>query len=416
MTPWTRRPVRELCSAIIDCVNKTAPTVDDPTPWRMIRTTNVKHGRVSLEAVRYVERNVYQKWIRRGEPLNGDIILTREAPLGEIGRLRNSSGVFLGQRLVLYRADPCKVDPNFLLFAMRGPGVQAQIRAFGSGATVEHMRVPDCGELLIDCPPLEVQRRIGLVLSTFNELIEISERRIELLEDFAHSLYHDWIVSIRFTGCKERHGSVRIPQGWCAKQLGEIADVNRHTVKARHLPDPLEYLDISSLGIRRRERLKILSATDAPGRARRKVSDGDVVWATVRPNRRAHCVIHDPPQNLIASTGLAVLTPVSVPSSFLFEYASSQEFSDYLVGRATGSAYPAVRPEDFRSAPVVVPPESLLERFAAAADPVLRLTNALRRQCDQQAEVRDLLLPRLVSGQLDISDIDLGTLTPAEAA
>jgi type I restriction enzyme S subunit len=105
-----------------------------------------------------------------------------------------------------------------------------------------------------------------------------------------------------------------------------------------------------------------------------------------------------------------------VPSSFLFEYASSQEFSDFLVGRATGSAYPAVRPEDFSSAPVVVPPAPLLERFATVADPVLRLTSALRTQCDQQAEVRDSLLPRLVTGQLDISDIDLGTLTPAEAA
>ena len=152
----------------------------------------------------------------------------------------------------------------------------------------------------------------------------------------------------------------------------------------------------------------------APGRARRRASDGDIVWATVRPNRRAHAQIHNPPPNLVVSTGLAVLSPVAAPPSFLFEYTASEAFSSYLVGRASGSAYPAVRPEDFGSAPVVVPPQSLLERFDATVDPVQRLRSDLRRQNQQFASTRDLLLPRLVSGQLDISDLDLGVLTPTE--
>lgn len=193
----------------------------------MIRTTNVRDGRIDLSSVKHVEEWVYRRWVRRGEPQDGDIILTREAPLGEVGMLSRSDGVFLGQRLVLYRADPAKADRKFLLHAMRSPYVQAQIHAFGSGATVEHMRVPDCSKILIPCPGVAEQRRIGAILGAFDELIEINERRIELAEDIARSLYREWFVRFRFPGHEEvtfvDSELGLVPNGWRVKRLGEVA-------------------------------------------------------------------------------------------------------------------------------------------------------------------------------------------------
>ncbi len=206
---WQVRPIHGRRVSIIDCVNKTAPVVAGPTPYKMIRTTNVKHGRVDLSQVRFVEEEVYLRWVRRGSPIDGDIILTREAPLGEVGMLRNPDRVFLGQRLVMYRVDPERADRNFVLYAMRSPHVQAQIRAFGSGSTVEHMRVPDCGELLIRCPDVAIQRRIGAVLGAFDALIEINERRIQLLEELARSLYIEWFGRFRTPGYGRRDPAVR---------------------------------------------------------------------------------------------------------------------------------------------------------------------------------------------------------------
>ena len=134
--------VAELCEAIIDCVNK-IPTVKGPTPFRMIRTTNVKNGCVDTSIVKYVDEHTYQKWIRRGAPRCGDVILTREAPLGEVGLLRDDDGVFLGRRLVMFRVNREKLDNRFLLYSFLSHEVQGQIKSLGSGATVEHMRVPD---------------------------------------------------------------------------------------------------------------------------------------------------------------------------------------------------------------------------------------------------------------------------------
>ena len=110
---WEVRKISELCTHVVDCVNKTAPVVDYKTPYKMIRTTNVRHGRVDTENVRYVTEETYNAWTRRLIPENGDLIFTREAPVGECGVLEDSRGIFLGQRTMMYRADQTKTSSHF---------------------------------------------------------------------------------------------------------------------------------------------------------------------------------------------------------------------------------------------------------------------------------------------------------------
>src|SRR5690348_3762151 len=93
---WPIACIKDVCESIIDCVNKTAPTVDCPTPYKMIRTTNVRDGWINLDEVRFVQAEVFARWNRRATPRKGDVILTREAPLGEVGMLRSNDLVFLG--------------------------------------------------------------------------------------------------------------------------------------------------------------------------------------------------------------------------------------------------------------------------------------------------------------------------------
>ena len=100
---WPLRRIEDLCIAIVDCLNRTAPVVDGPTDFRMIRTTNVRNGWIDLNNARYVDEPTFRKWTRREVPKRGDIVLTREAPLGEVGMIRTNDSVFLGQRTVLYR-------------------------------------------------------------------------------------------------------------------------------------------------------------------------------------------------------------------------------------------------------------------------------------------------------------------------
>ena len=187
---WPIVSVTELCSLVVDCVNKTAPTVDYITPYKMIRTTNVRAGKVDTSRVSYVEGEVFIRWNRRATPLPGDVILTREAPVGEVGILSSEDNVFLGQRLMLYRADPRSASPEYLLWALRSPFAQRQFDRHGSGSTVKHLTVPICTSINIPRPPLELQLKFTQRVRTIDALkLKCEDSVTNIDELFASSQY-----------------------------------------------------------------------------------------------------------------------------------------------------------------------------------------------------------------------------------
>jgi len=219
----------------------------------------------------------------------------------------------------------------------------------------------------------------------------------------ARALYREWFVHFRFPG----HESVPrlpsalgdIPQGWEVKKLGDIADVNRAQINARSAPEELHYIDISSVSPGRIDSSTTYAFADAPGRARRIVQHGDILWSCVRPNRRSHALVMHPDPCTIASTGFAVLTPSKVPFPFLYFATTTDEFVKFLENSATGAAYPAVSAKTFDDSELLVPPSSLLEVFAKSAIPMAEEIHTLHLQIQNLRRTRDLLLPRLLSGE-----------------
>lgn len=198
---WERLPIKEVCESIIDCVNKTAPVVDFATPYKMIRTTNVRNGRVNTEDVRFVSEQTYIDWTRRGKPQKGDLIFTREAPVGEVGILEEDQGIFLGQRTMMYRVSPEKANNYFVFYSLQTTFCQKQIEDFSNGGTVAHMRVPDCGEILLNVPPLKEQNKIAQVLSTWDQAIATSERLLDLARQQKKALMQQMLTGKkRFPG------------------------------------------------------------------------------------------------------------------------------------------------------------------------------------------------------------------------
>jgi type I restriction enzyme, S subunit len=191
---WESVQIDEVCESIMDCVNKTARKIDGPTPFKMIRTTNVRNGRIDLGSVNYVTEDVYRIWTRRQVPKRGDVILTREAPMGEVGMLLSDDNVFLGQRLVSYRANPTKLNNRFLLYALQSAHLQRQISGLASGSTVQHMRVPDSKKLKLPLPSLKEQKIAVGKLDTIREeterLAHLCQKKLDALKVLKKSLLH----------------------------------------------------------------------------------------------------------------------------------------------------------------------------------------------------------------------------------
>ena len=261
-------------------------------------------------------------------------------------------------------------------------------------------------EYQISLPPLPIQRRIAGILSAYDDLIENNQRRIAILEAMARGLYREWFVHYRYPG----HEDVPlvdsplgpIPQGWEVRKLGEVATVNKSQINNRNAPEELHYIDISSVSPGQIDNITTYKYDEAPGRARRIVQNGDILWSCVRPNRRSYAQLMYPELNTIASTGFAVLTATKVPYTFLYFATTTDEFVAYLTNNATGSAYPAVTATTFENANLVVPLESLLGSFSKITIPIASQIHTLQRQTQNLRRTRDLLLPRLLSGQLDV--------------
>jgi len=137
-------------------------------------------------------------------------------------------------------------------------------------------------------------------------------------------------------------------------------------------------------------------------------------WSTVRPNLRSYALMLDPAPDLVASTGFVVLSPRKTSFAYVYALTTTDLFVDYLSRRASGSAYPAVTPPAFLEAPALIPPDDVLEAFAEVTEPLCRLASKLRSQSATLVNTRDLMLPRLISGEVDISSLDIA-LPPATA-
>jgi type I restriction enzyme S subunit len=185
--------------------------------------------------------------------------------------------------------------------------------------------------------------------------------------------------------------------------MRDIALVNHTTLRPANAPDRIRYVDIASVAPGRIEHVEVYAFCDAPGRARRIVRDGSIIWSTVRPNRRGFAIVYNPEPDLIVSTGFAVLDAAGVPASYLYSWTTTDEFVSYLVNHATGAAYPAVTGATFERAQMLVPPKEITDAYGRVADPLLRLANKLNHANKGLAAARDLLLPRLVSGQVPVA-------------
>jgi type I restriction enzyme, S subunit len=342
--------------------------------------------------------------LRKGEILVVMTDLTQKSPiLGSAAFIPQDRRFLHNQRLgKVVEIDAGRTCLDFLRVLFNSRNVREQIKGSASGSTVKHTSPSRIYEVRVTLPPLPIQRRIASILSAYDGLIENNTRRIAILEEMARRIFDQWFIQFKFPGHK-RALSSGLPPEWRTQKLNTVAAVNRSAIRGANAPAEIDYIDISAVSPGRVDNVRRLTFADAPGRARRHVQHGDTIWSCVRPNRRSYALLLHPSPETIASTGFAVLTPKSVPWSYLHLATTTDAFVAWLEGRVRGAAYPAVSQSDFEAAEIIVPPAPLLERFHSLASPLLDLKHYLERASGRLCSARDLLLPKLISGEIDLS-------------
>ena len=392
--------LNDVCEFIVDCLHATAPTQDEGYP--LIRTPNVGKGRLILDGVYRVSEDTYQKWTQRAVPKENDLILAREAPAGNVAIIKNGQQVCLGQRTVHLRPDAEQVDPAFLCYFLLAPKQQGALLAGETGATSKHVNMKDIRRLpLKNLPMIDVQKKIGQVISAYDDLIENNRRRIQLLEQAARLLYKEWFVHLRFPGHEHVKVKDGVPERWEKKTAFEVMEVlsggtPKTTVPAYwdgEIPffTPKDAVDYAYVA----ETEKTITE-DGLKNCNSKLYPKDTVFITARGTvGKINLAQKDMAMNQSCYALIA-----KDPLNQYFLYFALKEGVEQFRSRAVGAVFDAIIRDTFKLIPFVVPEKKIIEMFVEHVSPVLSQIDILSKQTRKLGEARDLLLPRLMSGEI----------------
>jgi len=354
--------------------------------------------------------------LRAGELLVVMTDLTQEARiLGAPAFVPEAPGCLHNQRLgKIVDVDVSRIDQRFLYYLFNYRGFREAIKSTASGSTVKHTSPGRIESYQVRLPPLSTQRRIASILGGYDDLIEVNRRRIAVLEEMARRLFEEWFVHFRFPGY-EGHAMVEtpegpLPEGWVLTTLGEVCE--QITDGAHHSPPSAEVGQLMAS-------VKDMRDWDFDLSSCRRISDedfeelvrngcspvvGDILIAKDGANLNKHTFLMWRDVKLVLLSSIAILRP---PQGFEREYLvsllKSEATSEAIKQMKSGAAIPRIVLRDFKRLRVVLPPRDLRQAFENLAGPAHDLIRRISQANAALAKSRDLILPRLISGEVSVT-------------
>ncbi len=375
--------LNDICEFIVDCPHTTAP--DEGVGYPLIRTPNIGKGRLNLNGVHRVSEEVYRSRIQRGIPQDNDLIFAREAPPGNVAIVKNGEKVCLGQRTVLLRPDKRKVIPDYLVYYILAPKQQYKLLGTANGATVAHVNLSIIRNMPVELPSLDVQERIAGYISTFDNLIENNQKQIKLLEEAAQRLYKEWFVDLHFPGYEDVEIVDGVPEEWEKEQIGNIIGMVPRTKQIK----TADYLLEGAIPVIDQSRNFIAGYTN----------DGEALVNTKTPvivfgdHTRILKYIQFPFAKGADGTQLIISDRTNMPQSLLYLSLIAVDLSNYHYARHF---------KYLKSESILIPSQNIADEFDRLISPIFPQIQMLRNKCYKLSEARDRLLPKLMSGEIEV--------------
>ena len=416
----------DLCDAIIDCPHSTP--VWTPDGVIVLRSKNIRNGRLDLSEPSYTSERDYVQRTKRVTPRAGDLVITREAPMGEVCMIPAGLRCCLGQRMVLLRPHSATVDPRYLLYALQSERVQQEVRQHdGTGSTVSNLRISQLKALRIPSHRLSDQRSIADVLGTLDDKIELNRRMDATLETLARALFKSWFVDFdpvrakmegRDTGLPKDIADLfpdrlveseqgEIPEGWPLVPLRELIEVNPPRPLRRGKIAP--YLDMANMPTSGHAPASVIERAFGSGM---RFTNGDTLMARITPcleNGKTAYVdfLRDDGIGWGSTEYIVMKSRHPLPSEFAYFLARNARFREFAIQNMSGTSgrqrVPATALSGFS---IPSPSSRVAMEFGRAAQLLLGRARSANDECGALGICRDTLLPKLVSGELRLTDTD----------
>ncbi|MEF0145841.1 restriction endonuclease subunit S [Pseudomonas guariconensis] len=412
---WQKVAIRELYEGLYDGPHAT-PKPSDQGPVFLGIGNITDDGHLDLKSVRHISESEFGRWTRRVTPSEGDIVFTYEATLNRYAIIPKGFKGCLGRRLALIRPNPRKVDTRFLHYYFFGHEWRNLIEEKKlSGATVDRIPLTEFPNFPVVLPPLETQRRISSILSAYDDLIENNTRRIEILEEMARRLYEEWFVQFRFPG----HEGVKfkeselglIPEGWDLVPLGDIYRTGSGGTPSRKNP---EFYGGDYRWVKTKE-LQDCPVFDTEER----ISEEGLKKSSAKlfPRNTVLIAMYGATigrlgvlqEESATNQACCAILPNSQGCGWGYAYLSLFSRRQALIDLRAGAAQQNISQDVIKRFRLLRASDELHNQFEMAVTPFLTLCFALYRKNVNLRAQRDLLLPKLISGEIDVSDIPMPT-------
>ena len=399
--------LNDICELIVDCPHSTA--YDEGTGYPLVRTPNIGRGRLIYSGMHRVCEEVYNKRNARAIPQTNDLIFAREATAGNVALIQEGEKVCLGQRTVLIRPNANLVNPAFLTYHLLAPEQQYKLLSTANGATVAHVNMPTIRNLKLSLPPLATQYRIASILSRYDSLIENYQKQIKLLEEAAQRLYKEWFVDLRFPGHENTKIVDGVPEGWEKKKLCELFSfVRGKSYTSKELSDEgtimVNLKNIQSFGGYKSDVEKHFIGTF---KEEQTLMKGDLIMGVTDMTQERRLVgsvalIPDFKETATFSMDLIKLISFKLPNIYLYCAMRYGDVSRQIAPLANGVNVLHLKPEAISNIEMVVASDSIIEKFVSYTSKTIENILSLQSQLRLLTEARDRLLPKLLSGEIEV--------------
>ena len=387
--------MENVLEAIIDYRGKTPRK--SPSGITTLSAKAVRDGYIDYTNCYFISSEEYKRFMVRGFPNIGDVLLTTEAPLGNVARL-DRSDIALAQRLLTLRGKDGVLDTGFLYYYLRSPIGQKKLKERETGTTVTGIKQSEFRKIEIDIPNYSAQKKIAGILDTIDQKIILNRKINKNLEDQAQALYREMFVNTT----NEQRRTCR------AEEYFDIA-IGKTPPRKEHQwfttnPSDVTWVSISDMGScgtyisRSSEQL----TQEAIDKFNIKVVPNNTVLLSFKLTVGRIAITHG------EMTTNEAIAHFKTDKSFINEYLYCylKDFNYQTMG-STSSIAIAVNSKIIKAMPFVIPADDEISRFHSVAGPMFEqiLNNQLEN--DSLAEMRDTLLPRLMSGELDVSSLDI---------
>ncbi|AKB51315.1 Type I restriction-modification system specificity subunit [Methanosarcina barkeri str. Wiesmoor] len=410
---WKKVPIKNLYLGLYDGPHATPkPSLSGPIFLGIKNIT--EDGRLDLSQIRNISEDDFPKWTKRVLPTEGDIVFSYEATLNLYAMIPKGFRGCLGRRLALIRPDTEIVNPKFLYYSFFGEEWRNTIsKNLISGATVDRIPLINFPNFEVSIPIHSIQRKIASILSNYDNLIENNTRRIEILEQIAKLVYEEWFVKFRFPG----HENVEmvsselgeIPEGWKVEKLSELVKTQYgYTESATEEeigPKFLRGKDINKQSYISWDEVPFCSISPEV-LDKYLLKKGDIV--VIRMADPGKVGIVETEVNAVFASYLIRLEIIkNIKPYYLFYFLQSDKFQNYVIAASTGTTRKSASAGVITNIDLIIPPEYLLTLFEDKIGLLRKQLNILINKNQNLRKTRDLLLPKLISGEIDVSDLDI---------